>query len=73
MMNELIDINCPFQKRLARGLALERCNRVIVRVYPGSAGEAWCRSCKLGFDFEVNSQGDYKSKVVVQREQNTKV
>ena len=29
---------------------------VCVKVTPGSAGEAHCKSCRLSFEFEVDSQ-----------------
>lgn len=64
---ELISVNCPFNKRTANGIALVPCDRVCVKVYPGSAGEVWCRSCKLKFNFEVDAQSNYKTKVVAQK------
>lgn len=64
---KLITVNCPFQKVTSKGNTLYNCNRVCVKVYPGSSGEAYCRSCKLEFSFEVDSQSNYKPKVVVQK------
>ncbi len=67
MSDELISINCPFSKLGKDGL-LYSCNRVCVKVEPGSKGEVWCRSCKLKFNFEVDSQSRYKPIIKVQRE-----
>lgn len=64
---ELVEINCPFKKRTSRGNVIYDCNRVCIKVYPGSSGEAYCRSCKLTFEFEVDSQSNYKPRVVVQK------
>ena len=56
-MAELIDVNCPFNQRTSKGTSpYKKCNRICVRVYPGSAGEVWCRTCRLPFCFEVGSQ-----------------
>lgn len=57
-MNEkqLITIRCPFKKRGRHNTKLYICNRTCVKVTPGSAGEAYCKSCNLAFEFEVDSQ-----------------
>lgn len=53
---ELIVIRCPFKRRGNHDNKIYVCNRVCVKVRPGSAGEAYCRECKLTFEFEVDSQ-----------------
>lgn len=56
-MQELIEIRCPFKKRGSNNPnKIYLCNRVCVKVRPGSAGEAYCKSCSLPFEFEVDSQ-----------------
>lgn len=32
------------------------CDKLSIRVFPGSSGEAYCRFCRKHFDFEVDSQ-----------------
>lgn len=65
-MSELIEVRCPFQKVRNNG-TISMCNRLIIRVSAGSSGEAYCRSCSLEFDFEVDSQSNYKPKVIVKK------
>jgi len=67
--HKLTDIKCPFKKRSKSSGMLYTCNRVCVKVYPGSAGEVWCRSCKLTFAFEVDGQSQVRTLINVQREQ----
>lgn len=55
-MEKLIDIRCPFKVRNRQTNELMPCNRLCVKVSPGSSGEVWCRSCALKFDFEVTTQ-----------------
>lgn len=64
---ELTSIRCPFQTKDKYG-NLINCKNLCVRVSSGSSGEAWCHKCHLKFNFEVDSQSNYKAKVVVQRE-----
>lgn len=56
MEKQRIEIRCPFKKKGKHTNKLYVCNRVCVKVDPGSAGEAYCKSCKLSFEFEVDSQ-----------------
>lgn len=55
-MENLIVIRCPFKKRGRHDNKLYICNRVCVKVTPGSAGEAYCKECKLTFEFVVDRQ-----------------
>lgn len=64
-MSKLIDVRCPFDKRSKTDNKMYSCNKLVVRVYAGSSGEAYCSVCKLSFDFEVDGQNTYKSGVRV--------
>lgn len=55
-MENLIVIRCPFKKRGRHDNKIYICNRVCVKVIPGSAGEAYCKECKLAFEFVVDRQ-----------------
>jgi hypothetical protein len=55
-MENLVEIKCPFEKRSKTNKEIYQCNRICVKVTPGSSGEARCRSCHLSFEFEVDSQ-----------------
>lgn len=56
MEKQLIDIRCPFKKRGKHTNKMYICNRICVKVRAGSSGEAYCKSCGLSFEFEVDSQ-----------------
>lgn len=49
----LIEIRCPYRYRSRIG-KVKDCERMIVKVTTGSAGEGWCVSCKKAILFEVN-------------------
>lgn len=51
----LLEIRCPFMITDKKG-KLIKCNKLCVKVYPGSAGECQCRGCKRKFQFSVDSQ-----------------
>lgn len=55
-MQDLIEIRCPFKAKGRHDNKVRLCNRVCVKVRPGSAGEAYCKDCKLTFEFEVDRQ-----------------
>ena len=55
-MNNLVAIKCPFSRKSNSDNKIYLCNRICVKVAPGSKGEAMCRSCHLCFEFEVDSQ-----------------
>lgn len=57
---ELIEIKCPFKYKDKFTDQIKSCDRLCVKVYPGSAGEAKCKSCKQTFDFQVNDQAFMK-------------
>ena len=63
-----VEIRCPFEKRSKSDNKLYKCNRVCVKVVPGSAGEARCRSCHLSFEFEVDSQSKNTTGIRVRKE-----
>lgn len=66
-MAKLSDVRCPFDKKGNDG-KIYSCNKLVIRVYPGSSGEAYCSVCKLTFDFEVDDQSTYKPSVRVKHE-----
>lgn len=51
----LLEIRCPFMVQDKNG-KLIKCNKLCVKVYPGSSGEIICRSCRRKFQFSVDSQ-----------------
>lgn len=51
----LIPIRCPAMVR-DKNDKLVKCNKLCVKVYPGSSGEIQCRGCKRRFRFYVDSQ-----------------
>lgn len=64
--NNLIDVRCPFKFKSKSNNELYPCNRICVRVEPGSKGEILCPSCKLKFDFEVSAQSQSRIFVKMQ-------
>lgn len=50
----LILIHCPIPKAGDDGKR-HICNRLIVKVAPGSSGEAYCWTCKKRFDFSADT------------------
>lgn len=52
----LLEVRCPsniYNKTTGKTI---RCNKLCVKVYPGSSGEIQCRHCKTRFNFYVDSQ-----------------
>lgn len=68
----LLDIRCPFQVNSKKGF-IYKCNRLCVRVYPGSSGETWCGMCKKNFNFEVADDNSFKSFIKVQKSNPSKI
>ena len=68
MVTDRVEIRCPFKKISKFDGKLYQCPQICVKVDPGSSGEAWCRRCKLAFEFEVDSQSNYRPKVKVKHE-----
>lgn len=62
-----VEIRCPQYKKNVKTNELYKCNRICVKVIPGSAGEARCRSCHLSFEFEVDSQAQMTTGVRVKK------
>lgn len=65
-MDNLIEIRCPFRAKGRHDNKIRICNRVCVKVIPGSAGEAYCKNCKMAFEFEVDRQAQSATGVRVQ-------
>lgn len=53
---KLIEVRCPAQVLDKTKNQLIKCNKLCVKVYPGSSGEIQCRHCKTRFHFYVDSQ-----------------
>lgn len=51
----LISVRCPAMIVDKNG-NLIKCNKLCVKVFPGSSGEVICRGCKRKFRFYVDSQ-----------------
>lgn len=51
----LISVRCPAMLTDKNG-KLIKCNKLCVKVFPGSSGEIQCRGCKRRFRFYVDSQ-----------------
>lgn len=49
---KLVEVRCPFKVNRYGKLVL--CDRLCVKVTPGSQGETRCNSCKLTFQFEID-------------------
>ena len=54
--SRLIQIRCPGQVLDKTKNELVPCNKLCLKVFPGSSGEVMCRHCKLKFRFYVDSQ-----------------
>lgn len=52
----LIPVRCPGQVIDKTSGELIPCNKLCLKVFPGSSGEICCRHCKLKFRFYVDSQ-----------------
>lgn len=53
--SKLMPVRCPRMIKTKTG-ELIKCNKLCVKVFPGSSGEIQCRSCKARFRFYVDSQ-----------------
>lgn len=51
----LIPVRCPAMITDKNGKLL-KCNKLCVKVFPGSSGEILCRGCHRAFRFYVDSQ-----------------
>jgi len=52
----LLSVRCPGQVYDRKKDDLHKCNRLCVKVFPGSSGECLCPKCKMKFRFYVDSQ-----------------
>ena len=52
----LLPVRCPGMIMDKKKGELVKCNKLCVKVFPGSSGECQCRHCKLTFRFYVDSQ-----------------
>lgn len=66
VLNDWVEIRCPFRTTTKRGMTYI-CNRLCVKVSPGSSGEAFCGSCKLPFEFEIMPDDSVHHKVRVKK------
>lgn len=66
-MDNLVEIRCPFQRKVKLYNKLYNCNRICVKVTPNSSGEAMCRSCHLRFEFEVDENKKVKTQIRVMK------
>lgn len=56
MAEELVAVRCPFKVKDRYSERMYTCDRICVKVIAPARGEAWCRECKLKFDFDVEGQ-----------------
>lgn len=63
-ISEPIEIRCPFRTLQKSKNKLITCNRLCVKVYPGSSGEAYCNNCNLHFDFEVARNSVHADRII---------
>lgn len=52
----LFPVRCPALVEDKKKGGLIKCNRLCVKVFPGSAGECVCPKCKMKFRFKIDSQ-----------------
>jgi hypothetical protein len=52
-MAQLIEVRCPYSRVSKKNGQTYPCNRLSVKVAPGSSGEAFCTSCDKRFEFDV--------------------
>lgn len=52
--SKLIAIRCPYSRTAKKNGHVFPCDRLLIRVTPGSSGEAWCWSCRKRIDFEIS-------------------
>lgn len=60
----LVEVRCPL-KRPDR--SNKTCNRLCVRVSPGSSGQAYCPRHDVTFDFEVDDSSTFNA-IIIDRE-----
>lgn len=54
--SRLMPVRCPAMVLDKKKGQLVKCNKLCVKVFPGSSGEIQCRSCHARFRFYVDSQ-----------------
>ena len=54
--SRLMPIRCPAMVIDKKNDKLIKCNKLCVKVFPGSSGECQCSRCKAKFRFYVDSQ-----------------
>lgn len=71
----LIPVRCPNMVYDKVKNELIKCDKLCLKVFPGSSGECVCRHCKLKFRFYVDSQAksilSVKAKPVHREEQSS--
>lgn len=63
-MAELIDVRCPLPRKDASG---KPCNRLVVRVAPGSSGKGYCPRHDDTFDFQVDDFASFNGNMSVEK------
>jgi phage FluMu protein Com len=63
-MPNLIDIRCPLKRKDTTG---KICNRLCVRVEPGSSGQVSCPRCNVPFEFKVDDNSAFND-IITYRE-----
>lgn len=53
---KLVEIRCPFKKKSKKYNKLYICNTLCHKIYPPGKGEAYCKNCKLAFEYDIESQ-----------------
>lgn len=52
----LFEVRCPGNSWDKTKKEVIKCNKLCLKVFPGSSGECQCRHCKLKFRFYVDNQ-----------------
>lgn len=55
-MPKLIDVRCPLP---SKGKPDKPCNKLCVRVEPGSSGKAYCPRHEVEFEFQVDDSNAF--------------
>lgn len=65
MVNNFLEVRCPYEKLSRTNGQLYKCNSLCVKVSNGSAGEARCRKCYANFIF-IASDGRVQTQTIQQ-------
>lgn len=64
--DRLFEVRCPAKVLDKKQGKLITCNKLCVKVFPGSSGEVQCRNCKMRFRFYIDDQAQSRLAVRVQ-------